>query len=66
MEVVVWVGGSRWNTRLLTGEQVEAILTQSLVKTSLRRLEMRGVRGLDEDLVARASLAIGQLDVWSQ
>ena len=65
VEVEVWVGGYRWNTRL-TVEQVEAILTQSLVKTSLRRLEMRGVRGLDEDLVARASLAIGQLDVWSQ
>ena len=66
VEVKMWVGGHRWNSMLLTMEQMVAILTQSLVKTSLRRLEMRGVRGLDKDLVARATLAIGQLHVWSQ
>ena len=45
----------------LTVEQKKAILTHSLVKTSLRRLEMRRVRLMDNDLVARARLAIGKL-----
>ena len=57
----------------LTLEQVEAILTQSLVKTSLRSLEIGSVEGpdgllmdledlgLDEEFVARARFAIGKL-----
>ena len=48
----------------ITKEQVEAILTQSLMKTSLRCLKM-GNRwqdfGLDEHLVERARFAIGEL-----
>ena len=45
-------------------EQVEAILRQSLVKTSLKKLGMWGSvedTELDEDLVARARLAIEEL-----
>ena len=57
----------------LTREPVEAILTQSLVKTSLRSLEIGCVEGqdgyfmdledlgLDEEFVARARFAIGKL-----
>ena len=41
----------------LSKQQAEAILTQALRKTSLRRLVMRH-EGLDEDLVARARLVI--------
>ena len=41
----------------LSQQQAEAILTQALRKTSLRRLVMKH-EGLDEDLVARARLAI--------
>ena len=50
----------------LTVKQVEAVLTQSLVKTSLRKLVMEGNEEnseLDEDLVARARLAIGELEL---
>ena len=50
----------------LTVQQGEAILTQSLVKTSLRRLNMGGVLGLDGGLVGRAELAIGELILWGQ
>ena len=49
------------NHTKLTVEQGEAILTQSLVKTSLRRLQIRGVRVRDKNLVARAKLVIGEL-----
>ena len=47
----------------LTVQQAEAILTQSLVKTSVRSLRMgvHRVPGLDEDLVGRARLAIRNL-----
>ena len=44
----------------LSRQKAEEILTQSLVKTSLRRLKM-DCQGLDDDLVARARLAIGSL-----
>ena len=57
----------------LTFKQAEAILTQSLVKTSLRKLEFsedwnsfpdNDPEDVDEDLVARARLVIGELRKW--
>ena len=57
----------------MTLEQVEAILTQSLVKTSLRSLEISSVEGpdgllmdledmgMDEEFVARARFVIGKI-----
>ena len=58
---------------LLTVEQSEAVLTQSLVNTSLRKLEMYEDREdfldencedlLNDDLVAKARLVIGELVV---
>ena len=57
----------------LTLEQVEAILTQSLVKTSLRSLEISSVEGpdgllmdledmgMDEEFVGRARFVIGKI-----
>ena len=52
------------NTKLTTG-QVKAILTQSLVMTSLRKLQIRGVNraACTSSLMARATLAIGEIDV---
>ena len=52
----------------LSQQQAEAILTESLVKTSLRKLDMSGCRlagpdVLDEDLVARTRLAIRYVTV---
>ena len=80
----------KMNFTKLTKDQVEAVLTQSLVNTSLRRLEIGTHRlmgrrleiedyrdsglglvrlelgWLDEDLVARATLAIGELRFYAQ
>ena len=55
------------NHTKLTVEQGEAILTQSLVKTSLRRLDMNignhwDGSEIDRELVARARLVIE--DIW--
>ena len=58
-EVVMSVTG-------LTASQVETVLRQSLVKTLLRKLEMytdKENSELDENLEARARLAIGELDI---
>ena len=44
----------------LSKQQAEAILSQSLRKTSLRRLVMK-YEGLDENLVARARLVINNV-----
>ena len=49
---------------LLTKEQVEAILSQSLVQTSLKRLVMgRFTGGVEEDLVVRAQSVIKELSL---
>ena len=56
----------RMHKTQLTVKQVETVLTRSLVKTSLRRLVMEGNEEnseLDEDLVARARLAVGELEL---
>ena len=46
----------------LSKKQAEAILTESLMKTSLKRLDIRFVR-LDKDLVERTKQTIGSLEV---
>ena len=59
-EVVMSVTG-------LTASQVETVPRQSLVESSLRKLEMytdEENSKLDEDLEARARLAIGELDIY--
>ena len=49
---------------LLTKEQVEAILSQSLVKTSLKTLVMGRISGgVEEDLVVRAQDVISELSL---
>ena len=56
----------RMHKTQLTVKQVETVLTRSLVKTSLRRLVMEGNEEnseLDEDLVARARLVVGELEL---
>ena len=52
----------------LSQGQLKAILTQSLVKTKLKTLDLGliqefGLEGLEEDLVARAKLVIQKLHV---
>ena len=50
---------------LLTREQVEAILNQSLVKTSLKRLVLGRVSGgVEQDLVGRAQQGIKELSLF--
>ena len=49
------------NELQVTKEQAEAILTQSLKQTSLKKLTIDVRKGLDENLVANARQAIGEL-----
>ena len=50
---------------LLTREQVETILNQSLVKTSLKRLVLGRVSGgVEQDLVGRAQQGIKELSLF--